>query len=293
MLWSMTGFGKGEITCANGTKVTVAVASVNRKQLEIRFSLPQDMTPFEISGRKLVSQAISRGSLQIRCSVCDAAAMADKFEVNTALLDKLVKECRAARVRANMSPEVAVETLATIPGVLSGQKESSDSQELQQAFEKALLAALEDFNNMRKAEGEALAADLLSRLEKLEAWHKELAELTAPYPEMAKERIMARLENSKLPVSADDPALMREVLFYVDKGDVTEELTRLSSHFVQFRAFLDSETPCGRNMDFLAQEIFREITTLGNKAAVGGASPTVVAFKAEMEKIREQIQNVE
>lgn len=293
MLWSMTGFGKGEITCANGTKVTVVVASVNRKQLEIRFSLPQDMTAFEISGRKLVSQAISRGSLQIRCSVCDAAARADKFEVNTALLDKLVKECRAARVRANMSPEVAVETLATIPGVLSGQKESSDSQELQQAFEKALLAALEDFNNMRKAEGEALAADLLSRLEKLEAWHKELAELTAPYPEMAKERIMARLENSKLPVSADDPALMREVLFYVDKGDVTEELTRLSSHFVQFRAFLDSETPCGRNMDFLAQEIFREITTLGNKAAVGGASPTVVAFKAEMEKIREQIQNVE
>jgi uncharacterized protein (TIGR00255 family) len=79
----------------------------------------------------------------------------------------------------------------------------------------------------------------------------------------------------------------------VDKGDVTEELTRLSSHFVQFRAFLDSETPCGRNMDFLAQEIFREITTLGNKAAVGGASPAVVAFKAEMEKIREQIQNVE
>ena len=293
MLWSMTGFGKGEITCANGTKVTVAVASVNRKQLEIRFSLPQDMAAFEISGRKLVSQAISRGSLQIRCSVCDAAARADKFEVNTALLDKLVKECRAARVRANMSPEVAVETLATIPGVLSGQKESSDSQELQQAFEKALLAALEDFNNMRKTEGEALAADLLSRLEKLEAWHKELAELTAPYPEMAKERIMARLENSKLPVSADDPALMREVLFYVDKGDVTEELTRLSSHFVQFRAFLDSETPCGRNMDFLMQEIFREINTLGNKAPLPEVSALIVRMKTEVEKIREQVQNIE
>ena len=289
----MTGFGKGECTSSNGTKVTVAVASVNRKQLEIRFSLPQDMAAFEISGRKLVSAAISRGSLQVRCSVCDAAAQADKFEVNTALLDKLVKECRAARVRANMSPEVAVETLVAIPGVLSGQKESSDSQELAPAFEKALLAALDDFNNMRRAEGEALAADLLARLEKLEAWHKELAELTAPYPEMAKERIMSRLENSNLPVDADDPALMREVLFYVDKGDVTEELTRLASHFVQFRAFLASDTPCGRNMDFLAQEIFREITTLGNKAAVGGASPTVVAFKAEMEKIREQIQNVE
>ena len=293
MLLSMTGFGRGESSCSNGAKITVAVASVNRKQLEIRFSLPQDMAAFEIPGRKLVSQAISRGSLQVRCTVCDAAARADNFEINTALLDKLVRECRAARVRANMSPEVAVETLVTVPGVLSGQKENSDSPELQLAFENALLAALEDFNNMRRIEGEALAADLLSRLEKLEAWHRELAELTAASPEMAEERIMSRLENSNLPVSADDPALLREVLFYVDKGDVTEELTRLASHFVQFRAFLASETPCGRNMDFLAQEIFREITTLGNKAAVGGASPTVVAFKAEMEKIREQIQNVE
>jgi uncharacterized protein (TIGR00255 family) len=88
-------------------------------------------------------------------------------------------------------------------------------------------------------------------------------------------------------------ALVCEVLFYVDRGDVTEELTRLTSHFGQFRAFLASTEPVGRNMDFLAQEIFREITTLGNKAAVSGASPLVVAFKAEMEKIREQIQNIE
>ena len=134
---------------------------------------------------------------------------------------------------------------------------------------------------------------MLARLEKFEAWHGELAGLTAAYPEIARERIMSRLANEKLPVSADDPGLMREVLFYVDKGDVTEELTRLSCHFKQFRVFLESAEPVGRNMDFLAQEIFREITTLGNKAAVAGASPLVVAFKAEMEKIREQIQNIE
>ena len=293
MLLSMTGFGKGEACYSNGSKITVSIASVNRKQLEMRFSLPSDLSSLEIAGRKLVSQAVSRGSLQIRCTVSDTAAQAGNFEFNTALLDRLIKESRAARVRANMSAEVAVETLVAVPGVLSSRKESAETDELQQAFEKALLEALEDFNNMRRVEGEALAADLLQRIEKLEAWHKELSEMTAGYPEMAKERIMNRLENSNLPVSADDPALLREVLFYVDKSDVTEELTRLSSHFAQFRSFLASETPSGRNMDFLAQEIFREITTLGNKAAVGGASPVVVAFKAEMEKIREQIQNIE
>ena len=293
MLLSMTGFGRGEACCADGSKVTIAIASVNRKQLEMRFSLPSELSALEIAGRKLVSQAVSRGSLQIRCTVCDAAAQAGNFEINTALLDKLIKESRAARVRANMSAEVAVETLVAVPGVLSNRKESAENPELEQAFENALLSALDDFNNMRRIEGEALARDLLQRIEKLEAWHGELSQMTAAYPELAKERIMNRLESSNLPVSADDPALLREVLFYVDKGDVTEEITRLSSHFAQFRSFLASETPSGRNMDFLAQEIFREITTLGNKAAVGGASPVVVAFKAEMEKIREQIQNIE
>ena len=293
MLLSMTGFGRGEACCSDGSKITIAIASVNRKQLEMRFSLPAELSALEIAGRKLVSQAVSRGSLQIRCTVCDAAAQAGNFEVNTALLDKLIKESRAARVRANMSAEVAVETLIAVPGVLSNRKESAETPELQQAFENALLAALDDFNNMRRVEGKALADDLLQRIEKLEAWHGELSQMTAAYPELAKDRIMNRLANSNLPVSADDPALLREVLFYVDKGDVTEELTRLSSHFTQFRSFLASETPSGRNMDFLAQEIFREITTLGNKAAVGGASPVVVAFKAEMEKIREQIQNIE
>ncbi len=293
MIQSMTGFGRGEAISPDGTKITVSVSSVNRKQLEVRFSLPAELSALEVTGRKLVSQAISRGSVQVRCTICAASAGECGAEVNTALLDKLIRESRAARVRANQLPDVAVETLMTIPGVLMMQRECAEVTEFQPVFEAALNDALADFNRMRQTEGAALAADLLERIGKLEAWHGELAGMTADYPAAAKERIMTRLQNSNLPVSADDPALMKEVLFYVDRGDVTEELTRLSSHFAQFRAFLTAAEPSGRNMDFLAQEIFREITTLGNKAAVGGASPVVVAFKAEMEKIREQIQNIE
>lgn len=293
MIFSMTGFGKGESSCPDGSKFCVQVSSVNRKQLEVRFSLPAEFAAFEVTGRKLVSAAISRGSVQVRCTRSFFGSESHSVNVNAEMLDKLIRECRAARVRANLSADVAVESLLPLPGVLETARLPEDSPELCAAFENALNAALTDFNDMRKREGEMLAADLLSRLEKLEMWHKELADMTSGYPEMAKQKIMNRLSGGDLPVSADDPALMREVLFYVDRGDVTEEITRLTSHFSQFRGFLVSGNAVGRNMDFLAQEIFREITTLGNKAAVAGASPLVVAFKAEMEKIREQIQNIE
>ena len=294
MLLSMTGFGRGEALCPDGSKVVLQISSVNRKQLEVRFSLPQELSALELAGRKMVSAVISRGSVQVRAAFMQSADVAGKVEINSALLDQLIKESRAARVRANLSPEVAVESLFSLPGVLSLPRDGGEiSPDLSKAFEKALLAALDDFKSMRQTEGANLKSDLLARLKKLETWHRELAEMTAGYPEMAKQRILSRLEGENLPVSADDPGVLREVLFYVDKGDVTEELTRLDSHFKQFAAFLDATEPSGRNMDFLAQEMFREITTLGNKAAVSGASPLVVAFKAEMEKIREQIQNIE
>ena len=133
----------------------------------------------------------------------------------------------------------------------------------------------------------------MERLAHLEQIHGQLSAMSAEYPIQAKQRLMERLNAEKLPVAADDPAMLKELLFYVDRGDVTEELTRLSSHFRQFRGFLDSGEAVGRNLDFLAQEIFREITTFGNKSAVPASSPLVVEFKAEMEKIREQVQNIE
>ena len=135
--------------------------------------------------------------------------------------------------------------------------------------------------------------DLEKRLKSLEMMHGELYMMTSMQPDLVKQRLLNRFANEKFPIEADDPTLLREVLFYIDRGDVTEELTRLSSHFEQFRKFLDSDVPVGRSLDFLMQELFREITTLGNKAFAGGVSRKVVAFKAEAEKIREQIQNVE
>ena len=144
-------------------------------------------------------------------------------------------------------------------------------------------------------------------LDKMEALRQELAgrskllqdllqEIEGHLPEAAeavKTRLQEKLLASKLNVDVNDPSYLRELLFYADHSDVTEEAVRLKSHFTQLSGYLASDAPCGRNLDFLAQEMFREITTLGNKAGSSGVSPYVVAFKTELEKLREQVQNVE
>lgn len=293
MLCSMTGFGKGEAAFGNGGMLSVQLSAVNRKQLELRCSLPNELAALEIEARKRVAQVVSRGALQLRCAITSMPVQLGTCRVNTALLDELIRQSRAARVRANLTPDVNVEQLMSFYGVVSSTAPESDGEELTAAFQKALDLALTDFNRMRHQEGEALKFDLLARIGKLEQLHGELSRMSEGYPDAAKKKLLSRLEAEKLPVSADDPALLKELLFYVDKGDVTEELTRLSSHFKQFRNFLDSDAAAGRNLDFLAQEIFREITTFGNKSPLPETAPLVVTFKSEMEKIREQIQNIE
>ena len=146
---------------------------------------------------------------------------------------------------------------------------------------------------MRETEGQSLQQDLRRRGEVLRELLTKLEPECAKLPDIAKKRLLSKLTDAAIPVKADDEMLIRELLFYADKSDVAEEITRLKSHFLQLDGFLDAVQPSGRSLDFLAQEFFREITTLGNKAASPTVSPLVVAFKSELEKMREQIQNVE
>ena len=292
MLYSMTGFGKGEAVFADGRTMQIEISSVNRKQLEIRFNMPQEFAALENDGRKLIGKLVSRGAIQVRVSISNASG-SGCTGVDRNMLDSLINECRAARERADLSKEVNVEQLLAIPGVLNLRPTDGDPEEIAAVFTRALNAAGENYQNMRRTEGANLRIDLENRLKSLEMMHSELYMMTSVQPDLVKQRLLARFANEKFPIEADDPALMREILFYIDRGDVTEELTRLSSHFEQFRKFLDADVPVGRSLDFLMQELFREITTLGNKAFAGGVSRKVVAFKAEAEKIREQIQNIE
>ena len=289
MLRSMAGFGKGTATAPDGTVLVVELSAVNRKQLELRFSMPQEFAAWEPEARKAISAKVSRGSLLVRVNVSQSAAgLAD---LNRERLEALIQLCR--EYSAEEKNPVDVAALLSLPGIF-GSSENRDVSAALPALNAALEQALAGFNAMRECEGTALQQELGGRLNGLRDLLAKIEPQTADLADAAKAKILTRLADEKLPVDLNDERFLREVLYYADRSDVTEEVTRLKSHFAQFDRFL-TETPesAGRSMDFLLQEMFREITTLGNKAGSSGVSPHVVAFKTELEKLREQVQNVE
>lgn len=291
-MFSMTGFGKGEAAFGS-VRITAEISSVNRKQLEIRVSAPAEFSGLEPLARRLVSDAVSRGSIQLRISCVSAGEGTGRSTVDTAMLASLVAAARAVRREAGLDDAVQVEFLMQIPGVISQALPDADSPGLAEAYENAVVAALEGYREMRGHEGAALRRDLEKREALLESLLAEIEPLATEINAGIKARLLEKLEAENIPTSGDDERLLKEILFYADKSDVTEEITRLHSHFGQFRRFLADAKPIGRSLDFLMQEMFREITTLGNKAGVPAVSPLAVAFKSELEKLREQIQNVE
>ena len=187
--------------------------------------------------------------------------------------------------------------LAVVAAVLAlscaADKEEADVDVISAQVAQTLEQAIAEYTTMRETEGNTLKADFLDRIAVLENLLGQIEPMIRFLDIHIRKRLEEKLKNANLPIDTNDERLLKEVLFYADKADVTEEITRLNSHICQFKNFLNDEKPVGRSLDFLLQEFFREITTLGNKAGASEVSPLVVAFKSELEKLREQIQNVE
>ena len=284
---SMTGFGRGE--SADGTFVA-EISSVNRKQLEIRISLPGELQCFEAVLRNRLAARISRGSVNVRISVRKKSVSARTLDMEA--LEKIVAEARLAAEKLNVSPEIRMGELLQLPTVFCDAVPAAMSECPPELLE-ALDMAFEAFERMRIAEGDNLAHDFAARIAELEAMTLELHRYSDDLTIRIRDRLLDVLKDSGLNVDMNDERMLKEVVFWADKADVTEELTRLASHCSQFREFLRSKESVGRSLDFLMQEMFREITTYGNKASGTGASKLVVEFKTSLEKLREQIQNVE
>jgi uncharacterized protein (TIGR00255 family) len=200
---------------------------------------------------------------------------------------------RALQKELSVTGEITIGTILQAPGVMRLPEETVAADEVWPGLERALRSALGDLIKMREREGKHLAKDLIHRLKNL---RKNLKEIRSLHPDVAKryhEALMERIEKAGVPVTHDDERLLKEVSIYADRIDVSEELTRLESHLAQFAHHLRKNEPVGRTLEFITQEIFRELNTLGAKANDAGISQRVVACKAELEKIREQIQNLE
>ncbi len=285
----MTGFGAGKVESEN-MQFYAEISTVNRKQLEIRFSLPRDLGALETDLRKLVQSKLSRGMVSVRLSKTTAGS--GSAGINRERVAALIAAARELGEELHVNGELTIAQALTMPGVFE-ESAAEVPEAVQKGAAEALTLALNALNDMRRAEGEALKVELEERLALLETLRNELIPHAAAVEEQIKTRLLEKLANSNLPVDVQDERFLKEVLYYADKADVTEELTRLASHFAQFRNFLNGAAGGGRSMDFLVQEMFREITTLGNKAGSGAAANIVVKFKTELEKIREQIQNIE
>ncbi|HEY6069824.1 MAG TPA: YicC/YloC family endoribonuclease [Chthoniobacterales bacterium] len=289
---SMTGYGRGE-TDHNGTKFSVELNSVNRKQSDIVVNLPRDLAALEPRIRQTINENISRGRTNVVVSYHNGSSAPRKLALDVDLARSYHDAMRALQKQLDAPGEITIGAILQAPGVMRAPEEAFDASAAWPAIERALRAALTELIKMREREGKHLAKDLIRRLK---AMRKQIKEIRGLHPEVVKKYravLLERIQKAGLPISADDERLMREVTFFADRADVSEELTRVESHVAQFAHHLRRHEPVGRTLEFITQEIFRELNTLGAKANDAAISQRVVLCKAELEKIREQIQNLE
>lgn len=288
----MTGFGRGSATADEGT-ATVEIACVNRKQAEVVIQLPRELSELEARIRRAVLNTISRGRIQVSVQFDRSAGAPAPVSVDLRMVDALEAafECISQHTGRNVAPE-AGDFLRT-NGIIRIEDGGLAAETVWGAIEHALEVAIEQVLEMRSAEGSDLAKDLTTRLANLEKTAAAIAVLAPSRPERYREVLLKRLRDAGLEIDLQDERVLREIAVFADRCDISEEITRLDSHFRKFREYMAGDEPAGRPLDFLCQEIHREFNTIGSKAADAAIAQHVVEAKTELEKIREQVQNVE
>ena len=289
---SMTGFGRAE----HATEALVArveISSINRKQGEVIIQLPRTYAELEANLRKYTLTKISRGRLNVSITLEIASDSAKTLTLDSAKALALKNEM--VRISAELKTSLTITTadILRIPDIMQQQDSGVDADTALSAIQPALEQALANLITMRSREGDDLKQDSIDRLTILE---QETTEIEAHAPSVIlryKENLHRRLNESGLDIDLDDERVLKEIGLFAEKCDISEEITRLRSHFAKFREYLDSNKPVGRSLDFLCQEINREFNTIGSKANDATLAQHVVHSKTELEKMREQIQNVE
>jgi len=291
---SMTGYGWSE--CArDGFKVTVELSSVNRKQSEIAVNLPRELEVLEAQIRDEVNKRIARGRVTARVSLhASEGKDAARAHLNRRLAQAYAHELGRLARELKLEGSVSLDLLMRAPGVMQSNEEMADAEDFWPAVAEALKKALAKMVKMREREGGHLQKDLCHRIALMRKSVERVNKSAPAVQKRYREQLLERIKSAGLDATQlDEERLLREVVYFADRSDITEELTRLRSHFQQFDDYVGSNEPIGRTLDFLAQEMNREINTIGSKANDSSISREVVVLKTELEKFREQVQNVE
>lgn len=289
---SMTGYGKFVVT-EQDRQVTVEMKSVNNRYLEINCRIPKALSAVEDAVKRTVKKYLRRGSVDVFFSYENNSAQGKKLTVDEVLASAYVDAAKRLALKYDIENSFTVTDLLRTNDVVKIDAEDDDEGLLKELVEKCAEGAVKELNRMRGVEGATIRDDLNKLIGNIDSALTKAEKRAPMVVEDYSVRLRARIEELLNGVPTDEARLMNEVAFFADKADVNEEISRLHSHIAQFRAALDSSDPQGRNLDFLSQEIGREINTMGSKSNDTELTNLVIYMKNELEKIKEQIRNVE
>lgn len=292
MILSMTGYGKAEAVTRE-FKVVVEINSVNNRFCDIQFRLPKFLSPLELRIKEKILGKITRGKITYGLTWEENLPLSSYTKLNEEAAEIYHKIFKELKGKYNLSGELEVKDFINLPDLIKVEKEEYDLDKAWQTITEVTENALTELNSMRSSEGLKLSADIKARVEKLNQVLKKIEELSSLNVEGYRKRLENKLSELLGGINLDEQRLAQEVALMAERSDITEECIRFRSHNHQFMNALKEEVPVGKKLTFLLQEMNREANTIGAKALSAPISQSVILLKEEIEKIREQVQNIE
>jgi len=290
----MTGFGRSSVDVAGaGVRIQVEIHSVNRKTLDIQISAPREWSGHEAIFSEWIGGAFQRGRVNVQIKVELAKDSSDSLAMNTEAMALTLNDLKAFAQAQGFDFTPDSSFILDLARSVKDRSSLPSWKELKESLQEAFNAALADISVMRLQEGAALADDLRERIAELEVFRKQIEKNASGSTQRYRNALLERLKQLELELDVSDERVLKEVAIYADRSDISEETTRLSSHFEQFLGFLSADEATGRKMDFLCQEIHREFNTTGSKSNDIEITRLVIEGKNALERIREQVQNIE
>lgn len=291
-LVSMTGYGRASME-EKGRQITVEVSSVNRKQLDVQAQLPKVYAALEPKLQELIRKDLQRGRIHVGVSLQERSVSSGAIFVDEKLAKESVRILKRAAKSLGIQDDFSVTDLLKIPEVVKPVRAESEPEAVWNLIQKTIKPALHDLKEMRKKEGALLQKQLEEILKKISAYTRKIETLSPQASIDYEKRLIARLKKSGLKQVLDDERILKEIALFAEKVDVSEEVHRLASHFKQVEASFKQRKPAGRTLDFLAQEMLREMNTIGSKCNNAAITKLVIQSKAELDRFKEQVQNIE
>jgi len=291
-MYSMTGYGRG-MASLNGRELTIELKSVNNRFLDIGMKLPRQLSFLEDTLRKLLNDGLNRGHVDVFVNYRNLRSDAKTVRVDEALLKAYLTSARESAKALDLVDDLTLSRALTLPDVTTILPADEDQQALLELGRSVMTEAITNLKDMRRKEGERLKLDLSARMDTMTGYAQSIERRAPAVVEEYRAKLTARIEELLGETEVDRARLATEVAIFADRAAIDEEIVRLNTHLIHFRELLEADEPVGRKMDFLVQEMNRECNTIGSKANDAELTSIVLLCKAEIEKLREQIQNIE